>query len=191
LKKLAQKYGMDEDKLWKDMPERFTDVVMNGDDELLRLGMTGQYMSMTYKGVKDVLTGQYHKGILTVDFQAMFDMVPCHECGGSKLRKESLYVYLHTGKPENKPHNIKTDDMSEMVTIFDLQKIPMVEMITILEAFEANTDKPVELIDRILGPLLDRARTINNLGLGYINISRPIDTLSGGEIQRLRLAKQL
>jgi excinuclease ABC subunit A len=38
---------------------------------------------------------------------------------------------------------------------------------------------------------LDRARIIDELGLDYITLHRQIGTLSGGEIQRLRLAKQL
>ncbi len=36
---------------------------------------------MYYRGVEDVLTGQYQKGILTVDFQAMLDIRPCPTCG--------------------------------------------------------------------------------------------------------------
>jgi hypothetical protein len=37
LLKLAQKYSMDEDKKWKDLPEWFQHVVLFGDNELLRI----------------------------------------------------------------------------------------------------------------------------------------------------------
>ncbi|MDR0369816.1 MAG: hypothetical protein LBH96_04880 [Candidatus Peribacteria bacterium] len=47
------------------------------------------------------------------------------------------------------------------------------------------------LIERITRPLIDRISTIDELGLSYLMTIRQIDTLSGGEIQRLRLAKQL
>ncbi|MDR0650172.1 MAG: hypothetical protein LBG59_01875 [Candidatus Peribacteria bacterium] len=47
------------------------------------------------------------------------------------------------------------------------------------------------MIERITRPLLDRISTIEELGLAYLMTIRQIDTLSGGEIQRLRLAKQL
>jgi excinuclease ABC subunit A len=53
------------------------------------------------------------------------------------------------------------------------------------------TQHPQLLIERITRPLLDRISTIEELGLDYLMTIRQIDTLSGGEIQRLRLAKQL
>ncbi|MBP6910557.1 hypothetical protein KBC03_03065 [Patescibacteria group bacterium] len=37
LKKLAQKYSMDEDANWTQLPQRFQQVVIDGDNELLRL----------------------------------------------------------------------------------------------------------------------------------------------------------
>ena len=53
------------------------------------------------------------------------------------------------------------------------------------------TNHPKLLIERITKPLLDRIHTVDELGLSYLMTIRQIDTLSGGEIQRLRLAKQL
>jgi excinuclease ABC subunit A len=38
---------------------------------------------------------------------------------------------------------------------------------------------------------MDRAKTIAELWLGYISLNRQVGTLSGWEIQRLRLTKQL
>ena len=44
--------------------------------------------------------------------------------------------------------------------------------------------------DAIRG-LQQRLRFLNEVGLGYLNLSRPFGTLSGGEAQRVRLATQL
>lgn len=191
LKKLAQKYGIDEDKLWNDLPERFKVVVIEWDGELLRLGLSGKYMSLYYKGIQDILTQQYNKWILTVDFQAMFDMEPCEECHGAKLRKESMHVFLYTGKPWKQPVNFITEGREWLYGIFDLQRMPISHLITTLEEFWSNSLKPEALLKRILTPLIDRAKTIAWLWLGHLSLLRQIDTLSGGEIQRLRLAKQL
>ncbi len=61
LLKLAQKYNIDDDKLWKHLPEWFQHVVLYGDDELLRINYGGKYMSMYYKGIEDVIKQQYTK----------------------------------------------------------------------------------------------------------------------------------
>lgn len=191
LKKLAQKYSIDEDLPWTQLPQWFQQVIIDGDGELLRLWMGGKYVSMNYNGIQDVLTSQYNKWVLSVDFQAMFQMQPCPECHGSKLRKESMYVFLYMGKPGKQPQNIFEENPEEMFTIYDLQRMTIGTLIERLQMYERTTDKPEVLVHRILTPLLDRLQTIGNLGLSHLNLHRQIDTLSGWEIQRLRLAKQL
>ncbi|UFX83003.1 excinuclease ABC subunit UvrA [Candidatus Absconditicoccus praedator] len=177
LEKLADKYSIDTNLVRKNMPDWFKDIVINGDKQLLRIGMGGKYVSMYYKGIEDILTQQYQKGILTVDFQAMLELRECPTCGGAKLRKESLNVFLSVS---NTKYNI-----------FDLQNIGIKELVTILKKFKKNTSKSTILAERIANPLIDRCDTINKLGLEHISLSRQIGTLSGGEVQRLRLAKQL
>lgn len=115
----------------------------------------------------------------------------CTECHGSKLRKESMYVFLYMGKAGKQPANIFEQNADEMFTIYDLQRMTIGDLIAKLQMYEQTTDKPSVLVKRIMTPLLDRLQTIGNLGLGHLNLHRQIDTLSGGEIQRLRLAKQL
>lgn len=191
LKKLAQKYSIDEDKAWKDQPKRFQEVIIKGDNELLRVGLGGKFTSMYYNGIQDVLTQQHNKWLLGVDFQAMFQMQPCPECHGSKLRKESMYVFLYTGDPAKQPTNIFSQSTDGMYTIYDLQRMRISDLIETLTTFQSHTKKPEELIHRIMTPLLDRLETISGLWLWHLNLHRQVDTLSGGEIQRLRLAKQL
>lgn len=75
--------------------------------------------------------------------------------------------------------------------ISDLQKLPIDQLIDILDRYKEDSGQPEMLIDRIMNPLLERCKTIQSLWLGYLNLSRAMETLSWGEIQRLRLAKQL
>jgi excinuclease ABC subunit A len=65
------------------------------------------------------------------------------------------------------------------------------DLASFLKLFQKKSKQDKILIDRITNPLLDRANTIEELGLGYMTLYRQIGTLSGGEVQRIRLAKQL
>jgi len=177
LEKLASKYWISLDTKWSALPEWFKKIVLEGDDELLRIRYGGRYVSLYYKGVEDVLRQQYQKWLLTVEFQSLFRLQPCPACGWAKLKKESLHVFLvFDGKKFN---------------IWDLQNKTLEELYKVLKEFSQKSDAPKELLERILTPLLYRLEILIDLGLGYLTPSRRIDTLSGWEIQRLRLAKQL
>jgi excinuclease ABC subunit A len=181
LAKLAQKYGINDKSRWSDLPEYFIQVVIDGDGEQLRISQWGKYMTITYRGLNDILTSQYNKWVLGVDFQSMFNLKPCEACHGDRLRPESLNVFLELPK-------VKEQDRYNLA---QLQKLPIRDLVQFLEAYKGTTTKPIQLIDRILWPLLERSQTIQNLWLAYINLARSMDTLSWWEIQRLRLAKQL
>ena len=174
---LAEKYSMDPDKLWKDLPEWFQHVVLYWDEELIRVQQGWKYTSMKYEWISEILKDQYVKWLLTVDFQAMLDMKACPTCDGRRLRIESLNVFVSSWK---KKYNIA-----------DLQKFKLDDLVEFFTDYQKSTKKNKLLVERITKPLLDRLQTIQDLWLWYLDLSRTMDTLSGWEIQRLRLAKQL
>lgn len=205
LERLAQKYSIDQAAIWHELPERFRHVVLHGDQELLRVKNGEKNANISYEGIDPIIKDQFQKGMLTVDFQAMLSMEHCPECQGAKLRKESLHVFitlptwslsedLLSHLNIHKFYEQKVDDYPDnkiKINIAQLQHLSLNEIITVLEVFEEHSLEDEQLIDRILHPLMDRARTIGELGLGYLSLHRQVGTLSWWEIQRLRLTKQL
>ena len=209
LSKLCEKYSMDPEKKWADQPAWFLNVIVEGDQELLRIQSGGKWTSIKYNGIEEIIKDQYNKGLLTVDFQAMLNMKTCPHCFGSRLKKESLHCFLSLEEKGVKKSDFKSlvptlfvnredigfakpeNENLIKINIWDLQKMELTNLIRFLELYKNTSSKPRNLLERILNPLLDRASTIEELGLGYLMLTRGVDTISGWEIQRLRLAKQL
>lgn len=206
LKKLAQKYSMDISQKRSDLPEWFRHVVIEWDSELLRVQSWEKLANIHYHGIEDILKEQYNKGMLTVDFQAMLSMEACSECLGAKLRKESLHVFITipakkidkdvlSSLAKNKTFHesiVDTyDDKLVKINIAQIQQLPLADVVSLLSLYKEHSNQPELLLQRILTPLLNRWRTITELWLWYLSLHRQVGTLSGWEIQRLRLTKQL
>ncbi len=60
----------------------------------------------------------------------------------------------------------------------------------ISQVLELTVDEAFELFQGVPG-LVSRLKVLGEVGLGYIQLGQPADTLSGGEAQRVKLAKEL
>ncbi len=96
----------------------------------------------------------------------------CHSCGGSRLRKEALYVKIG-GKTI---HDLLSMTVENLLRWF--REVPLTE-------YERDVaGKAVEEITY-------RLQCIQDVGLGYLTLSRTMNTLSGGESQRVNLVTAL
>ncbi|RYD52447.1 MAG: excinuclease ABC subunit A [Sphingobacteriales bacterium] len=96
----------------------------------------------------------------------------CHDCHGSRLRKEALYVKVSG------------------VTIADLLKMPVTDLANWFQTIHL-TDAEQQIAKRILIEIEQRIKTLLDVGLGYLTLNRTANTLSGGESQRIQLTKFL
>jgi len=96
----------------------------------------------------------------------------CHACGGSRLRKEALYVRVG-GK---NIHELLSMTIDELLAFF--------ESVQLTEYERGIAGKAIEEI-------VFRLRCIQDVGLGYLTLSRSMNTLSGGESQRVNLVTAL
>lgn len=96
----------------------------------------------------------------------------CHECGGSRLRREALYVKVG-GK-----------------NIHELLKMNVGQLAEFFRNIELNEyDRSVA--GKAIEEILDRLDYINDVGLGYLTLDRRSNSLAGGESQRINLVAAL
>ena len=96
----------------------------------------------------------------------------CPDCGGSRLRKEALYVRIG-GK-----------------TIADLVVMPVETLADFFASLELDAHD-TKTAARILTEIRNRLQYLADVGLGYLTLDRLSSTLSGGESQRINLATSL
>lgn len=108
-------------------------------------------------------------GVVLSDFQTH---LPCPECNGARLRKESLSVKLNQ---ENIAEFSKATITEAQKKVAELKWQP----------FEEAVAEP------ILKEVSSRLSFLENVGLTYLTLDRGGNTLSGGEFQRIRLATQI
>lgn len=93
----------------------------------------------------------------------------CQECGGSRLRKEALYVRM-AGK-----------------TMADVVVMNTAEAYRLFLDIEFSQEETA-IADKILIEIRQRLKFLNDVGLHYLTLDRLSSTLSGGEAQRITLA---
>ena len=96
----------------------------------------------------------------------------CSECGGSRLRKEALYVKVG-GK-----------------SIADIVRMTVDELIRFFDGLQLD-EHDTKTAHRILIEIRNRLQYLSDVGLGYLTLDRLSSTLSGGESQRINLSTSL
>lgn len=108
-------------------------------------------------------------GLGTVE---LFSQEACLKCGGTRLRKEALNVFVG-GK--------------NIVQITALTVSETADFFLHLEF----TDTRAEISAPIFKEIINRLTFMLDVGLHYLTLDRMAGTLSGGEAQRIRLASQI
>ncbi|MBV8817089.1 MAG: excinuclease ABC subunit UvrA, partial [Acidobacteriaceae bacterium] len=93
----------------------------------------------------------------------------CPDCGGSRLRREALYVRVN-GR-----------------TMAQVVQLNIAQAYDFFESLELTPEEHA-IADKIMVEIRQRLKFLNDVGLDYLTLDRLSSTLSGGEAQRIQLA---
>jgi excinuclease ABC subunit A len=98
--------------------------------------------------------------------------IPCSSCHGARLKKESLAIRL-----ENK-------------NVHDMVEMPIDQFGKWLTSIELKGSKAT-IAEPLIREVYSRIHFLKDVGLGYLSLGRSAESLSGGELQRVKLASSL
>ena len=190
--------GYDVDVPWRDLPKKDRDWILYTDETpfvpvhsrltlseskaAIKAGVEPSY-SGTFVGARRYILDTFantKSASMKRRVAQFLTATVCPACNGKRLKPEALSV---------------TFDGRD---IAELSQLPLRELATILsgvvtrdEEHEATSPEKRAAAVQLASGVLQRLRPLVDLGLGYLSLSRTTPTLSGGELQRLRLATQL
>ena len=143
------------DKIWKGCPAETEEESIIGLNDFFKWVEQNRY-KIQYK----YMLGRYSGKTV------------CQECGGSRLRKEALYVRV-AGK-----------------NIHELLSMNVTELLDFLESMQLE-ENDRKIAAKAIEEIVSRLKYIQDVGLGYLTLNRTSNTLSGGESQRINLVTAL
>ncbi|MFI5370171.1 MAG: excinuclease ABC subunit UvrA [Candidatus Eisenbacteria bacterium] len=181
LQALARTFKVSLDTPWKKLPARIRELVLHGAGERelryefkLRKGSSWVHHG-TFEGVIPNLERRYREtGSESVRkwIGTLMNPTPCPDCGGKRLRPESLAVRL------------EGDDIGSWSAL-------SVEAARARIAKLRFTGGAATIAAPIVKELAGRLGFLDDVGVGYLTLDRTAASLAGGEAQRIRLATQI
>jgi len=178
---LAERYGIDLEAPWCELPEAQRQIFLYGTDgERVEVRYRNRYgreraYAARFEGIVSNLQRRYRETeseLQREKIEEYMSVRPCPECRGARLRPESLAV-LVAGTPIN-----------EFCALSAHGALAWLDAVAL-----SDTERHIaRLIVREIG---ERLRFLENVGIGYLSMDRAAATLSGGEAQRIRLATQI
>lgn len=177
---LSKVYGFSLDVPVEDLPEGVYDMLMYGNGgekvemEYNAYRFKGNYQT-SWEGFAVNLQRRYNQtssDSVKWDIERYMRTAECPCCHGKRLKKEALAVTVG-GKNIAEVCEMSVDDLKAFTD------------------FSFFTPSEHMIADNIIKEIDNRINFLQNVGLGYLTLSRSASTLSGGESQRIRLATQI
>ncbi len=180
LEALAGEYGFSLDTPFRDYPQEIKDLIIHGKGSReVKVHYRGQrgvgVYNITFEGLIKNVERRYRETgseMSRQEYESFMTITPCNECGGQRLKKESLAV------------TIGGRNISEITNYSVLDLNDFMKKLSLTAQQQLIGEQVIKEIRARLGFLVD-------VGLDYLTLARATGTLSGGEAQRIRLATQI
>ena len=180
LEAMAKKYGFSLDTPYGKYPKKIHDLIWlaTGGDRV-EVHYTGQHghgvYNIAFEGLLHNVEKRYREtGSETSrqEYESFMRITPCRECGGQRLKKESLAVTVGD-KNIWELSNLSIEDLKKFMDEVELTK------------------RQRQIGRLVLKEISSRLGFLVDVGLDYLSLARATASLSGGEAQRIRLATQI
>ncbi|RJE71311.1 MULTISPECIES: excinuclease ABC subunit UvrA [Reichenbachiella] len=163
----------------KSIKREVLDILLYGSDEPVAVSSKkypGTDWNTAFEGIVNFLEKQKESGTEKIQkwIKDFTSSTTCPSCEGARLKKESLHF--------------KIDEKN----ISELASLNIEELGRWFEGLESRLNERQNIIAaEILKEIRKRLGFLLDVGLSYLELNRPLRTLSGGEAQRIRLATQI
>lgn len=174
LARISVRFGVSLDTPWKNLPQTFRNVVLYGNEEG-KFDPNNSHEYFGYEGVIPYLWRRYtntDSDWIKEEIEKFMIKKSCPVCKGARLRKEALSVKIRG------------------YSISDIVKMSVQDAHLFFEELKP-TPREFLIAKQVLKELKARLGFLLDVGVGYLTLDRPAETLSGGEDQRVRLATQI
>ena len=181
LEAIGIKFGFDLSTPLKEVPEEAIDVILYGSNQSFDvkkeyLGVMTTY-TLNFEGIINFIEAQNNENAspsIRRWASSFMNHVPCPACEGTRLKKEARFFFVHD-------KNIAQLARMDMNMLADwVNDLP-----------NHLSEKQLLIGKEILREIEKRIHFLLDVGIDYLNLNRPANTLSGGESQRIRLATQI
>ena len=175
LKELSNILDFSLDTPWKNLDSKTQKTLLYGDKAISSKKTKKRNSKNLFDGIVSYLDWKYHathSSYIKEWIEKYMTIRPCNKCNGGRLNEKSLSNYINE------------------TNIYQLTQKTIQDLLSFLDNIILSKSK-TKISSEIIKEIKNRLIFLNNVGLNYLTLNRPSKTLSGGEMQRIRLATQI